>query len=77
MKTLKNGTKYAIKFDRKGKKAKHRCHQQICYKLRNRGGGYSVLVNYQFLSNFFSLAFPPIIFVYKLYTKWITPCELY
>ena len=35
------------------------------------GGGYSVLVNYQsFLSNLFSLAPPPpIIFLYKLYTK--------
>ena len=34
------------------------------------GGGYSVLVNYQsFLSNLFSLAPPPIIFAYKLYTK--------
>ena len=31
------------------------------------GGGYAVLVNYQsFLSNFFSLAPPPIIFLYKL-----------
>ena len=38
MKTLKNGQKYAIKFDREGKNAKHRCHQQIYYKLRNRGG---------------------------------------
>ena len=35
------------------------CHQQIYYKLRNRGG-YSVLVNYQsLLSNLFSLAPPP------------------
>ena len=55
MKTFKNGQKYAIKFDRKGRNAKHRCHQQIYYKLRNRGGGCSVLVNYQFLSNFFLL----------------------
>ena len=61
MKTLKNGQKYAIQFDRKGKNAKHRCHQQIYYKLRN-GVGYSVLVNYQFLSNFFSLAPPPQLF---------------
>ena len=37
MKTLKNGLKYAIKFDRKCKNAKHGCHQQICYKLWNRG----------------------------------------
>ena len=37
------------------------CHQQIYYKLRN-GGGYSVLVNYQFLSNFFSLAPPQLFF---------------
>ena len=59
MKTLKNGKKYAIKFDGKSKNAKHRCHQQIYYKLNNRGGGYSVLVNYQsFLSNLFSLALP-------------------
>ena len=38
MKTLKNGQKCAIKFDRKGKIAKHRCHQQIYYKLRNKEG---------------------------------------
>ena len=73
MKTLKNGQKYAIKFDRKCKNVKHRCHQQIYNKLRNRGGGgYLVLVNYQFISNFFSLAPPPpppITFLYKLYTK--------
>ena len=63
MKTLKNGKKQAIKFDRKHKNAKHRCHQQIYYKLRNRGGGYSVLVNYQsFLSNLFSLAPPQLFF---------------
>ena len=31
--------KYAIKFDCKSKNAKHRCHQQIYYKLRNKGGG--------------------------------------
>ena len=32
----------------------------------SRGGGYSVLVNYQsLLSNMFSLA-PPIIFLYKI-----------
>ena len=48
-----------MKFNRKCKNAKHRCHQQIYYKLRNRGGGggFSALVNYQsFLSNLFSLA---------------------
>ena len=60
MKTLKNGKKYAIKFDRKCKNAKRKCHQQIYYKLRNGGGGggrYSVLVNNQsFLSNLFSLS---------------------
>ena len=39
MKTLKNGKKLAIKFDRKCKNAKHKCHQQIYYKLRNRAGG--------------------------------------
>ena len=61
MKTLKNGQKYAIKFDRKSKNAKHRCDQQIDYKLRNRRT-YSVLVNYQFLSNFFSLAPPQLFF---------------
>ena len=42
MKTLKNGQKYAIKFDRKCKNAKHRCHQQIYYKLRNKGGLFSI-----------------------------------
>ena len=70
MKTLKNGQKYAIKFDRKCINAKHTCYQQICYKLRNRGGGGGLfsIVNYQILSNFFSLA-PLIIFLYKLYTK--------
>ena len=32
-----------------------------------RGGGYSVLVNYQsLLSNIFPLALPPIIFLYKI-----------
>ena len=69
MKTLKNGKKYAIKFNRKCKNAKQRCHQQIHYKLRNRGGGggggggYSVLVHYQsFLSNLFSLAPPKLFF---------------
>ena len=65
MKTLKNIQKYAIKFDCKCKNAKHRCHQQIYYKLRNREGGYSVLVNYQFLSNFFSLAPPQLFFSIK------------
>ena len=42
-------------------------------------GGYSVLVNYQsFLSNFFSLINPlPSIFLCKLSTKWIIPCEFY
>ena len=63
MKTLKNGKKSAIKFDRKCKNARHRCHQQIYYKLRNRGEGYSVLVKSLFISP------PPIIFLYKLYTK--------
>ena len=38
MKTLKNGKKQAIKFDRKCKNAKHRCHQQTYYKLRNVAG---------------------------------------
>ena len=36
MKTLKSGRKEAIKFDRKGKNAKHWFHQQIYHKLRNR-----------------------------------------
>ena len=80
MKTLKNSKKYAIKLDRKCKNAKLRYYQQIYYKLKNRGD-YSILVNYQsFLSNFFSIAPPPpppITFLYKLYTKWITPCEFY
>ena len=53
--------KYAIKFDCKSKNAKHRCHQQIYYKLRNKvgGGGLYSTVNYLFLSKFFSLAPPP------------------
>ena len=62
MKTLKNGQKCAIKFDRKCKNAKHRCHQQIYYKLMNTKEGYSVLVNYQFLSNFFSVTPPQLFF---------------
>ena len=64
MKTLKNDQKLAIKFDRKCKNAKRRCHQQIHYKLRNWGvGSYSVLVNNQSLfSNLFSLAPPPRLF---------------
>ena len=34
--------------------------QQVYYKLRNKGGGYSVLVNYQLLlSNIFPLPPPP------------------
>ena len=70
MKTFKNGKKLEIKFDRKCKNAKHRCHQQVYHKLRNGEGGYSVLVSYQsFLSNLFSLAPPSIIFLYKLHTK--------
>ena len=40
------------------------------------GGGYSVLVNYpSLLSNIFPLA--PIIFRYKISTKYITPSEFY
>ena len=36
---------------------------RACYKVRNRGEGYSVLVNYQlFLSNLFSLASPKLFF---------------
>ena len=61
MKTLKNCQKYAIKFDRKFKNAKHRRHQQIYFKLRNKGGLFSI-VNYQFLSNLFSLAPPQLFF---------------
>ena len=38
-KKLKNGQKYAIKFDRTCTNAKHMCHQQINSKLRNRGEG--------------------------------------
>ena len=38
MKTLKNGQKQAIKFDRYCKNAKHRFHLQTYYKLRNRDG---------------------------------------
>ena len=50
MKALKKGQKYAIKFDRKCKNAKHRCHQQIYYKLRNRGGA----IQYYLITNHFS-----------------------
>ena len=32
------GNKQSI-FDRKCKNAKHKCHQQIYYKLKNREGG--------------------------------------
>ena len=48
----------------KCKNSKHRCHQQIYYKLRNSGGGgFSVLVNYQsFLSSLFLLAPSPELF---------------
>ena len=47
----------------KSKNAKHRFYQQIYYNLKNRGRGYSVLVNYQsFLSNLFLLA-PPQLFL--------------
>ena len=46
MKTLKNGQKQAIKFDRYCKNAKHRFHQRTYYYLEV-GGGYLVLVNYQ------------------------------
>ena len=35
-------SKIAIKFDRKCKIAKHRCHQQTYYKLRNRGGQFRI-----------------------------------
>ena len=38
MKTLKNGQKQAIKFDRYCKNAKHRFHQQAYNKLKNREG---------------------------------------
>ena len=66
MKTLKNGQKQAMKFDRLSKNAKHRFYQQTFYKLRNREGGSSVLVNYQsFVSKMFPLA-PPSIFLYKI-----------
>ena len=37
--------------DRKCKNAKHRCHQQIYYKLRNRGGG---AIQYLLITNYFS-----------------------
>ena len=58
MKTLKTGQKYGIEFDRKSKNAKHRCHQQIYYKLKNRRG-YFVLVNYQSFLLILFLSAPP------------------
>ena len=63
-KNFKNGQKQAFKFDSYCKNAKHTFHQQIYHKLRNRRGGYVVVVNYQSLvSNFFPLAAsPPIYF---------------
>ena len=63
MKPLINGKKSAIKFDRKCKNAEDWCHQKTYYKLRNREGGYSVIVTDQsFLSNLFSLAPPQLFF---------------
>ena len=50
MKPLINGKKYAIKFDRKCKNAEYKCHQQIYYKLRNRGGA----IQYLLITNHFS-----------------------
>ena len=50
MKTLKNGKKEVIKFNRKCKNAEHRCHQQIYYKLRNRGAA----IQYLLITNHFS-----------------------
>ena len=64
MKTLKNGQKQTIKFDRQCKTTKHRFHQQLYHKLRNRG--YFALVDYQSLaSKSFPLVPPPLIFLYK------------
>ena len=69
MKTLKNGQKQAIKFDRNRKNAKHRFHQQTYYKLRNRGGGIRSIVNYQSLVlKIFSLA-PHHLFFYIKYRR--------
>ena len=49
------------------KNAKHRFHQQIYYKLRNKERGYSLLVTYQsLLINIFPLAPHQIIFLYKM-----------
>ena len=67
---MAKGQKQAITFDRYCKNAKHRFHQQTYsyYKLRNGGveWGYLVVINYQSLvSNFFPLAPPPFIFLYK------------
>ena len=67
IKTLKNAEKQTLKFDRQCKNAKHRLYQQIYYKLRNKGDGYLVLVNYQSLpSNIFPLA-PPQLFFFTKY----------
>ena len=51
MKTLKNGKKIAIKFDRKCKNAKllnKGVINEIYYKLRNRGGLFSIFSQISF-----------------------------
>ena len=53
-------------------------NKYIINSKRRGKGGYSVLVNYpSLLSNIFPLAPPPIIFLYKIQTKYITLSEFY
>ena len=62
MKTLKNGKKLAIKFDRKCKNAEHRYHQQIYYKPRNGGAIQYLLI----IDHFSQISFhkpPPQLFL--------------
>ena len=67
MKLRKNAQKYAIKFDRWCKNAKHRFNNKYTMNSGIRGG-YSVLVNYQsLLSNIFPLSPPPHLF---FFIKW-------
>ena len=68
MKTLKNAQKQTIKFDPSVKTPNIGFINKYIINsgIRGRGGGYSVLVNYQsLLSNIFPLA-PPMIFLYKI-----------
>ena len=65
MKILKNGQKYAIKFDRKCKNAKHRCHQQLYYKLSTGGGGLLSTSLLTISLKFLFISSPPQLFFSK------------